>query len=415
MDYFNYHGSKLYAESIAVSDLAAKYGTPLYLYSRKTIERHWHAFNDCLEEHPHTICYAVKANSNIGLLNLLARLGSGFDVVSAGELNRVVKAGGDIKKTVFSGVGKTSEELRLALNLNIGCINVESEAELYRLQKLSAEMGKIAPVSLRINPNIDAKTHPYISTGLKDNKFGIELEHALRLYQDHSSFSNVIFIGIDCHIGSQITELSPFIQALDKLIELADFLKEQGLNIKHLDLGGGLGVKYLQEMPPNPAELAKVVRKKIANRPYHIILEPGRAIMANAGILVTRTEYLKPHHDKHFAIVDAAMNDLLRPALYDSYQHIIPVNDHKDAPLHRYDIVGPVCESGDFLGKNRSLRLNPNDLLAIRGAGAYGASMGSNYNSRPRPAEILIDNDKAYVIRARESFEQLINNEQMIP
>lgn len=414
MDHFLYQNNQLMAEDVSVADIAKEYGTPLYIYSKATISRHWHAFNEALGAHPHIICYAVKANSNLSLLALFERLGSGFDVVSGGELKRVLHVNGAREKIVFSGVGKTHDEITLALKSRIACINIESVAELKRVEAISQSLGIKAPVSLRINPDIDAKTHPYISTGLKENKFGIAFDKARELYHQHAAFPNIAFIGIDCHIGSQLTELEPFILALRKQIRLADELNESGLAIKHLNLGGGLGVTYMDETPPEPKALALAVKNELENRPYELILEPGRAIMANAGILVTEVEYLKNHHQKHFAIVDAAMNDLLRPALYQAEQNIVEVsvNDHIEAQT--YDIVGPVCESGDFLGKNRQLKITEGDLLAVRGSGAYGASMSSNYNSRMRAAEVLVDGNTIQLIRQRETFDDLIKNELLL-
>ncbi len=414
MDYFEYHNKELQAEDIKVAKLAEQFGTPLFIYSKKTILRHWHAFNNALGSHPHLICYAVKANSNLAILKVLAELGSGFDVVSIGELHRVIKAGGDPKKVVFSGVGKTTHEITEALDLGIYCINVESISELRRIELIAQSLRIKAPVSLRINPDIDAKTHPYISTGLKENKFGIEFNKAKEVYLKHEEFPHIQFVGIDCHIGSQLTELNPYLEVLDKLLSLADELKEAGLDISHLDLGGGLGVTYKDEKPPLPNELAEAVQAKMAHRDYEIILEPGRAIMANAGILVTEVEYIKEHHGRYFAIVDAAMNDLLRPALYQAWQNIIPVHTEESYSERVYDVVGPVCESGDFLGKERALKIGEGSLLAVRGAGAYGATMSSNYNSRPRACEILVDGDKADIIRHRETFDDLIHNECLL-
>jgi len=412
MDYFNYKNAQLYAENVPVQDIAMQYQTPCYIYSKKTIIRHYNAFTNALGTHPHLICYAVKANSNLSILKLLVALGSGFDVVSKGELERVLHVGADPNKIIFSGVGKTENEINYALAQKIHCINVESVSELERIQQLSEQQNMIAPVSLRINPNINPKTHPYISTGLKDNKFGIDFNKAAGIYHNHKNYPNLNFIGIDCHIGSQITELPPFMEALDKLILLADELaKTEGLTIKHLDLGGGLGVSYKDEKPPEPNELAQSVKKRLANRPYQIILEPGRAIMANAGILLTKVEYVKPHHDKNFAIVDAAMTDLLRPALYQAWHNIIPVKQNNTPSAQLYDIVGGVCESGDFLGHARLLHIEENSLLAIRSCGAYGFSMSSNYNSRPKIAEIMVDDSKTQLIRRRETFNDMINNE----
>lgn len=415
MDYFNYHNNDLYAEEIPIKTLVEEYGTPLYIYSRRTIERHWHAFNNAFAKHRHLICYAVKANSNLGILNVFTALGSGFDVVSGGELERVLYAGGDPKKIIFSGVGKTSDEIAHALKIGIHCINVESQSELARIQAISQHLDIKAPISLRINPNIDAKTHPYISTGLKNNKFGIEFEKAKSIYLNAKDYTNLDFIGIDCHIGSQLTELSPFLEALDILIALADELVTKGHAIKHLDLGGGLGVKYTDESPPLPDALANKISEKIDNRPYDIILEPGRAIMANAGVLITKVEYLKTHHDKHFAIVDVAMNDYLRPALYQADHTIVPVQKDNEVKPIPYDVVGPVCESSDFLGINKTLSLKEGDLLAIRGAGAYGSSMSSNYNSRMRAPEVLVEGTEHHLIRERDSFETLIKHERLLP
>lgn len=414
MDYFDYKEDILHAEEVALPDMVKAYGTPLYVYSRRTIERHWHAFNNAFKKHNHLICYAVKANSNLGILSLFTQMGSGFDVVSGGELQRVLHAGGDPQKIIFSGVGKTHNEIQQAIQLKIHCINVESVSELKRVNHIAKKLNAKAPVSLRINPNIDAKTHPYISTGLKNNKFGIEFDKAKQLYLQASDFTHVNMIGIDCHIGSQLTELSPFLEALDILIDLADELVQNNIPIKHLDLGGGLGVTYTTEHPPLPHELAEKVSEKIDNRPYEIILEPGRAIMANAGILVTQVEYLKTHHDKHFAIVDAAMNDYIRPALYQADHAIIPIVRTPSLPVLKYDIVGPVCESSDFLGLNKSLQINEGDCIAIRGAGAYGASMSSNYNSRLRPAEILVDGETVHLIRERDTFDTLIQHEKTL-
>jgi diaminopimelate decarboxylase len=411
MDYFNYKDGQLYAEDLSCQQLAKHYGTPSYIYSLKTLHRHFRAFDKALGDHPHLICYAVKASSNLHLLNALAALGAGFDVVSKGELYRVIKAGGSPKKTVFSGIGKTEEELRYALEQGIFCINVESMAELSLLNQVARDLGQKAPVSLRINPNVDAKTHPYISTGLKENKFGIEAMEALNVYKNFKQYPHLNFIGIDCHIGSQLTSTQPFLDALDKLLEMIKTIEGHGLTLKHLDLGGGLGVTYEHETPPEPSELASKVKERLNGYPLEIILEPGRAIAANAGILLTEVLYLKPHHDKNFAIVDAAMNDLLRPSLYNAYQNIVPVNQRTNEPLINYDIVGPVCETGDFLGKSRTLAIKEHDLLAVRGAGAYGFSMSSNYNSRPRVAEILVDGNTHTLIRRRETLDDLIHHE----
>lgn len=416
MDYFNYRGAHLYAEDVAVADIVANHGTPLYIYSRATLERHWHAFDDAIGTHPHLICYAVKANSNLGVLSVLAKLGSGFDIVSGGELARVIEAGGDPSRVVFSGVGKTSAEIRYALEQNILCFNVESEAELHRINQVASSLDVKAPISLRINPDVDAKTHPYISTGLKANKFGIAREQALRAYELAASMSHLKIVGMDCHIGSQLTELAPFVDALDRLLALVDELANKDIHIQHLDVGGGLGVTYQDETPPHPKEYAAALAQRMQGREaLTLILEPGRAIAANAGIMVTRVEFIKEGEDKHFAIVDAAMNDLIRPSLYSAWQNIIRVDTQTQAPSRIYDIVGPVCETGDFLGRDRQLAVAPDDLLAVRSAGAYGFVMASNYNSRCRPAEILVDRDQVLVVREREKQKDLWKGEYKLP
>ncbi len=416
MDYFNYQADgTLWAESVSLSSLAKSYGTPLYVYSRATLERHWHAFDHAFKSHPHLICYAVKANSNLALLNVLARLGSGFDIVSLGELERVLAAGGDGKKIVFSGVGKTEQEIKRALEVGIRCFNVESEAELERLNTLAYEMGKKAPISLRINPDVDAKTHPYISTGLKENKFGISFTKAKEVYRYAASLPYLTIKGIDCHIGSQLTELAPFIEATKLLVELIDALAKEGINIEHLNLGGGLGVIYQDETPPLPEEYAKALLDCLDNYKHlELIVEPGRAICANAGVLVTKVEYLKTNEQKHFAIIDAGMNDLMRPALYQVWQDIIPLAP-RQGPTKLYDLVGPVCETGDYLGKARPLVLEAGDLLAVRTSGAYGFSMASNYNTRARAAEVMVDTDKAYLVREREPLSSLWQLEHLLP
>lgn len=415
MDHFHYQNDELHCEDVPVEQIARDYGTPCYIYSRATLERHWHAFNDALGEHPHQICYAVKANSNLAVLNLFARLGSGFDVVSLGELQRVIAAGGQAAKCVFSGVGKLPEEIETALTQGIGCFNVESEAELHVIHDIAAKLNMQAPISLRINPDVDAKTHPYISTGLKENKFGIQIDKAKALYQDMRDMPHLNIVGVDCHIGSQLTELSPFLDALDRLLELVDELRDSGINIEHLDLGGGLGVRYHEEDPPHPREFAKAVKERLAGRNIKILLEPGRAIAANAGILLTKVIYLKDNEAKHFAIVDCAMNDLLRPALYQAWQKIIPVQENNTGKKAHYDIVGPVCETGDFIGHDRELTLKPNDLLAVRTSGAYGFVMSSNYNTRPRVAEVMVSGSDVYCVRQRETVESLYANEALLP
>ena len=416
MDYFAYKQGQLFAEDVAVADIAAQHGTPVYIYSRATLERHWHAFNDAIGEHPHLICYAVKANSNIGVLSVLAKLGSGFDIVSAGELARVIEAGGNASKVVFSGVGKKHDEIRYALQQGIMCFNVESEPELHRINEVAGELDVKAPISLRINPDVDAKTHPYISTGLKANKFGIARENALATYELAASLPHLNVVGMDCHIGSQLTEIGPFVDALERLLVLIDELAERNIIIEHLDVGGGLGVTYNDEQPPHPKEYAEAMAEKMVGREsLKLILEPGRAIAANAGILVTEVEFIKQGEEKNFAIVDAAMNDLLRPALYSAWQNIIPVDENSDAAPSTYDVVGPVCETGDFIGKDRILSIKPTDLLAVRSAGAYGFVMASNYNSRCRPAEIMADGDTAIVVREREIQKDLWKGEHKLP
>ena len=414
MDYFNYKGDQLYAEDIDVADLAKQFATPCYIYSRATLERHWHAFDDAFSDQDHLICYAVKANSNIGILSLFAKLGSGFDVVSIGEIERVLRAGGDPSKIVFSGVGKKSLEMQRALELGIHCFNVESEPELERLNQVAANMGKVAPVSIRVNPDVDAKTHPYISTGLKDNKFGISYDSAISVYEKAAAMDHLNVIGIDCHIGSQLTEVEPFIDALDRVLVLADKLNDKGIKIKHLDIGGGLGVRYQDETPPLPSDYTERLFANSKLKEYEIIIEPGRAIAANAGILVTEVEYIKHNEHKNFAIVDAAMNDLIRPALYQAWQAIIPVNKQSSAKTQVYDVVGPICETGDFLGKERELAIQSGDLLAVRSSGAYGFTMSSNYNSRPRAVELLVDGSDVHVIRKRETLDDLTMGESII-
>ncbi|EHR6926640.1 diaminopimelate decarboxylase [Vibrio parahaemolyticus] len=416
MDYFNYQDDgQLWAEDVPLQALAEQYGTPLYVYSRATLERHWKAFDSAVGQHPHLVCYAVKANSNLGVLNALARLGSGFDIVSGGELERVIAAGGDAKKVVFSGVGKTPAEMKRALELRIKCFNVESEPELERLNKVAGELGVIAPISLRINPDVDAKTHPYISTGLRDNKFGIAFDRAPEVYQFAQSLPNLNVQGIDCHIGSQLTSIDPFIDATDRLLALIDDLKAQGINIRHLDVGGGLGVVYRDELPPQPSDYAKALLGRLENhQDLELIFEPGRAIAANAGILLTRVEFLKHTEHKNFAIIDAAMNDLMRPALYQAWQDIVPVSPRNGEP-QTYDLVGPICETGDFLGKDRALVLQEGDLLAVRSAGAYGFVMSSNYNTRTRAAEVMVDGNQSHLVRQREELTSLWQLEQILP
>jgi len=415
MDHFDYKNGALYCEDVAIADLAGHYGTPLFVYSRATLERHWHAFNNALDGHDHLVCYAVKANSNLAVLNLLARLGSGFDIVSGGELQRVLQAGGKAERIVFSGVGKLAHEIETALALDILCFNVESAQELDRINEIAGRLDKTARVSFRVNPDVDAKTHPYISTGLKENKFGIPFGAAEQIYLDASALENIDVIGMDCHIGSQLTEMSPYIDAFDRLLELIDRLRQQGVNIHHLDLGGGLGIRYRDEEPPLPAEWASALRERLQKFDGTIIIEPGRAIAGNAGILVSRVNYLKHGPDKNFAVIDAAMNDLIRPSLYGAWQEIIPVIENSAASETTYDVVGAICESSDFLGKDRSLRLEQGDLLAIRSSGAYAFGMASNYNTRARAAEVIVDGDQHYCVRERESFADLIRGESLLP
>ena len=416
MDFFQYKNNQLMAENLPVKQLAEQFGTPLYVYSRATLERHWHAFNNAFGEHPHLVCFAVKSNPNIAILNIMAKLGSGFDIVSQGELERVLAAGGDAAKVVFSGVAKSRQEIARALEVNIRCFNVESEAELLRINQIAGEMGKIAPISLRVNPDVDAHTHPYISTGLKENKFGVSVEQAREVYKVAATLPNIKIVGMDCHIGSQLTELQPFLDAVDRLIVLMEQLKQDGIRLKHLDLGGGLGVTYTDEAPPHPTEYAKALWEKLsAFSELEIIVEPGRAITANAGILVTKVEYLKSNESRNFAIVDAGMNDMIRPALYQAYMNILEIDRTLAREEKIYDVVGPICETSDFLGKQRKLAIAEGDYLAQRSAGAYGASMSSNYNSRPRTAEVMVDGDKAYLIRRREDLNELWQLENLLP
>ena len=408
MDFFQYKNEQLYVEDLPVKQLAEEFGTPLYIYSRATLERHWHAFDSALGKHPHLICYAVKANSNIGILNVMAKLGSGFDIVSQGELERVLAAGGDASKVVFSGVAKSRAEIMRALEVGIRCFNVEAVAELHHINQIAGEMGKVAPISLRVNPDVDAHTHPYISTGLKENKFGVSVDEAREVYKLATTLLHVKITGMDCHIGSQLTELQPFLDATDRLIRLMEQLKEDGITLKHLDLGGGLGVTYTDETPPHPSDYATALLNKLKDyEDLEIILEPGRAIAANAGILVAKVQYLKSNESRNFAITDTGMNDMIRPALYEAYMNIIEIDRTLEREKAIYDVVGPVCETSDFLGKQRELAIAEGDYIAQRSAGAYGASMSSNYNSRPRTAEVLVDGDKAHLIRRRESLSEL--------
>jgi diaminopimelate decarboxylase len=411
MDHFSYKDGRLWAEDVDITAQLPQWGTPCYVYSRATLERHWRAYDDALQSMPHLVCYAVKANSNLAVLNVLAKLGSGFDIVSVGELERVLRAGGDAEKIVFSGVGKRADEIERALQVGIRCFNVESAGELDVLAEVAARMSKVAPVSIRVNPDVDANTHPYISTGLKENKFGIAMQDVLAVYQQAAALASIDVVGIDCHIGSQLTAVAPFVDALERVLAVVDTLAENGIELKHIDLGGGLGIHYKDEQPPQPADLANALREKLQHRKLEVMIEPGRSIAGNAGILLTRVLYLKHSEVKNFAVVDAAMNDLMRPALYSAWQEIVPLvqTPHGDARL--YDVVGPICETGDFLGKERELVLAQGDILAIRSAGAYGFGMSSNYNSRPRIAEIMVDGKRATVVRERETIEQLFAGE----
>ncbi len=419
MDHFEYRDGVLYGEEVPLMRVAEAVGTPCYVYSKATLARHFRAYTEALGSHPHLICYAVKANSNLAVLGLLARLGAGFDIVSGGELERVLAAGGDPAKVVFSGVAKQEGEMARALEAGIKCFNVESRPELERLNAVAERLGKVAPVSLRVNPDVDAGTHPYISTGLKDNKFGIPVEEAVSVYELAARLPAVKVVGLDCHIGSQLTELAPFLDALDRLLVLLERLRERGITIEHLDLGGGLGVPYRGERPPQPFDYAASLLERLARWKHGagltLLFEPGRSIAANAGVLLTRVEYLKPGETKNFAIVDAGMNDLIRPSLYQAWQAIIPVDTRTLRESAVYDVVGPVCETGDFLGKERELAIGPGDLLAVRSAGAYGFVMASNYNSRPRPAEVMVDGDAFHIVRRRESVASLWAGESLLP
>ncbi len=396
--------------------IADAFGTPCYVYSKAVISDNWHAFDKAFGRREHLICYAVKANSNLAVLNLLARLGSGFDIVSEGELERVIRAGGDPGKTVFSGVGKTGREIRRAMEVGIHCFNVESAAELHRINAVASDMGASAPISLRVNPNIDPKTHPYIATGLRDSKFGVAFDQAAALYREAAALSNTEIRGIACHIGSQLTSTRPFVDALDRLFNLIQGLDKDGISLRHIDIGGGLGITYHDEHPPTPEEYVGALLSRLKDSPYKVLIEPGRAVVGNAGVLLTRTEYIKPGGEKGFAIVDAAMNDLLRPALYDAWHEIIPVRRQERATgALTYDVVGPVCETGDFLGLQRSLQISPGDLLAVNCVGAYGFVMSSNYNTRPRAAEVMVDGDHIHVIRDRETLDDLMRGERLLP
>ena len=415
MDFFSYDNGQMMAEGLPVARIAAEFGTPCYLDSRAALEAHFREYGDALAGCDHLVCYAVKANSNLAVLDVLARLGAGFDIVSGGELERVIAAGGDPARVVFSGVGKTAAEMARALALDICCFNIESGAELELLARVAAEQGRTARISVRVNPDVDAGTHPYSSTGLRENKFGVSTEEALRVYRRAAELAAIDVVGIDCHIGSQLTEISPFIDALRRLLALVDQLAGEGIELQHLDLGGGLGVCYRDEQPPAIADYIAAVRSELGDRKLKLVFEPGRSIAANAGILVTRIEYLKPTPERNFALVDAAMNDMIRPALYQAWLDIRPVQQHGDGQHAHWDIVGPVCETGDFLGKDRPLSLHQGDLLALSGAGAYGFTMSSNYNTRPRAAEVMVDGEQGFLVRARETVEMLLRGESRLP
>ncbi len=410
MNVFGNKGGELYAEGVSLTEIADRFSTPCYVYSRTALTEAFRQFDEGFAGRDHLICYAVKANSSLAVLNTFAKLGAGFDIVSGGELARVLAAGGDPGKVVFSGIGKTAGEMRAALKAGIFCFNVESESELHRLDRVAGEMGMVAPVSLRVNPDVDAKTHPYISTGLKNNKFGVAYDEAFALYQRAADMPNIAVHGVDCHIGSQLTEIDPFLAALDRVLLLVDRLETSGMTISHLDLGGGVGIRYRDETPPEISLYAAALLEKLRNRNFKLLLEPGRALVGNAGLLLTKVEYIKRGESKNFAIVDAAMNDLMRPALYDAWHDIVAVEPRIGAQ-ENFEIVGPVCESGDFLGHDRELCLEEGDLLAVMSAGAYGMSMSSNYNTRPRAAEVMVDGNQARLIRARETVESLFEKE----
>jgi len=411
----DYRDDALFVEGVSLNDIATQFGTPCYVYSRATLERNFCAYRDALQGSDHLVCYAVKSNSNLAVLNLLAQLGAGFDIVSGGELKRVVAAGGDPSRVVFSGVAKKPDEIRLALELDILCFNVESAPELETLASLATETGTTARVSIRVNPDVDARTHPYISTGLRENKFGIAADQAMDVYRRAASLPGIEVVGVDCHIGSQLTELSPFVDALHRLLELIDELQAAGIQIRHLDLGGGLGVRYRDEQPPAIGDYIAAIREVVADRPLKLMFEPGRSISADAGVLLSRVDILKSNAANNFAIVDAAMNDMIRPALYQAWLDIVPVQRNQDRSTASYDIVGPVCETGDFLGKQRQLAIAEGDLLAVMGAGAYGFTMSSNYNSRGRAAEVMVDGNQAHLVRERERPEELFSGESILP
>lgn len=415
MQYFNYQNGVLHAERVPLNRIAERFGTPTYVYSRAAIEQQWHSYDQALQGRPHLICYAVKANANLAILDLLARLGSGFDVVSIGELARVIAAGGDPARVVFSGVGKQAHEMEAALDAGIKCFNVESRNELYLLDQVAGRLRQKAPVSIRVNPDVDAKTHPYISTGLKENKFGIGIEEAEAVYTEASRMPNIRITGIDCHIGSQITSTAPYLDACDRVMKLVNRLLDQGIELGHIDIGGGLGITYADETPPSPADFIRELAAALPVDGMELLVEPGRSIVGNAGLLLTSLLYVKPAGEKNFAIVDAAMNDLIRPVLYDAWQNILPVKETSPAQTRTYDVVGPICETGDFLGLDRMLTVDEGDLLAVCSVGAYGFSMSSNYNARPRAAEVLIDGENMHEIREREKIEDLFRHEHRLP
>ncbi|MFT6030533.1 MAG: diaminopimelate decarboxylase [Oleiphilaceae bacterium] len=417
MTYFNYQNNQFFVESVSLAEIAQKYSTPCYVYSRAALESHYLAYKEAFGDHENLICYAVKANSNLAVLSVLAKLGSGFDIVSVGELERVLRAGGQPDKVVFSGVGKQAEEMRRGLEVGVHCFNIESEAELFRLNKVALDMGKVAPISLRVNPDVDAGTHPYISTGLKDNKFGVAIDSAEAIYLSAKDLPGVSIKGVDCHIGSQLTETAPFLDALDRVLLLVDHLAENGIELSHLDLGGGLGVCYKNETPPKISDYIAAILKRLEGRHLKLILEPGRSIAANAGVLLTRVEFLKCNEHKNFAIIDAAMNDLIRPSLYSAWQDIVPVQlkDSQTENMNIYDLVGPICETGDFLGKDRELDIQAGDLLAVKSSGAYGFAMSSNYNSRNRAAEVMVDGSDTFLARKRETIADQMALESVLP
>lgn len=414
MNFFELKNGVLHAEEVPLTEIAEQFGTPCYVYSKQALTHSFNSFQSGLTNTNHLICFAVKANPNLAILNIFAKLGAGFDIVSGGELARVLAAGGDPKKVVFSGVGKTAEEMRAALNAGIFCFNVESASELARLNQVAGEMGRIAPVSIRVNPDVDAKTHPYISTGLKNNKFGVAFEDAIDVYQQAAAMPHVAIHGVDCHIGSQITEIAPFIDALDRVLGLVDQLETHGIHISHIDVGGGIGITYDDETPPEFNQYTQAILERLNQKQVKLLFEPGRVLVGNAGVLLTKVEYIKPSESKNFAIVDAAMNDLMRPALYDAYHNIVAAKPRAGATTV-YEVVGPVCESGDFLGHDRALNLQENDILVVKSAGAYAMSMASNYNTRARAAEIIVDNDQCHIVRLREKITDLFKLEKILP